>query len=407
MRRRIFLALAPLLLALAVAPQGCTTQPPGATIARFDEARLREIDVTITNAIADRRTPGAVLWIERDGSNYHRAYGLRALDPVEEPMTGETVFDAASLTKVVATTPSVMILLERGELDLDKPVHHYIDEFRRDGKDAITVRHLMTHVSGLRSGLSQRPDGQASAIQIACQEKLVHPVGTKFLYSDINFILLGEIVHRVSHIPLEKFAQDNVFAPLKMHDTRYVPPQSLRPRIAPTERAGTGHLRGVVHDPTARNMGGVAGHAGLFTTAADLARFARMMLNQGELDGARILRPETVRFMTSVQTAPTVEGRRGLGWDIDTAYSGPRGNVFPIGSYGHTGFTGTSLWIDPFSKTFVILLCNSVHIPGRGDIRALRRNVGTLAAQAVTGFDFTRVSGALAPRATNNVGTAR
>lgn len=153
-------------------------------------------------------------------------------------------------------------------------------------------------------------------------------------------------------------------------------------------------LRGVVHDPTARRMERVAGHAGVFTTASDVARFARMMLNQGELDGVRVLKPETVRLMTSVQSPPTVAGRRGLGWDIDTPYSGPRGNLFPLGSYGHTGFTGTSIWIDPYSKTFVILLTNSVH-PTRGDVRALRRSVGTLAAQAVRGFDFNNVRGAL------------
>ncbi len=405
MRRHFFQILAPLLLAMLLAPQGCQTAPLPA--ARFDARKLHALDEAIETAIADRRAPGAVLWLEREGAVYHKAYGNRALEPVEEAMSEDTIFDSASLTKVLATTPCLMMLIERGAVELDQPVHHYIEEFRRDGKDAMTIRHLMTHTSGLRSGLSQRPDGAASAIQIACQEKLQHPVGTKFLYSDINYILLGEVVHRVSHVPLEQFAQDRVFAPLRMNDTGYAPFQRVRGRVAPTEGAGTNFLRGVVHDPTARRMAGVAGHAGVFTTAADLARFARMMLNQGELDGARILRPETVRLMTSVQSPPLVEGRRGLGWDIDTGFSGPRGSVFPIGSYGHTGFTGTSLWIDPFSKTFVILLANSVHPAGRGDMRALRRNVGTLAAQSVVGFDFQSVSGVTAPRVTNQVSTPR
>ncbi len=399
MRRITFLAIAPLCLVLLY---GCKTPP--LVESQFYPQKLHEIDDTIGHAIADHRCPGAVLWLEHNGIAYHKAYGQRALEPVEEPMTEDTIFDAASLTKVLATTPSIMLLIERGQIDLDAPVCKYIEEFRRDGKDAITIRHLMTHTSGLRSGLSPSPAGTLAAIQMACQEKLVNPIGAKFLYSDINYILLGEIVHRVSGRPLEMFATEEIFAPLKMRDTRYLPMPEDRARIAPTEREGTNVLRGVVHDPTARKMDRIAGHAGVFTTASDLARFARMMLNQGELDGVRVLKPETVRLMTSVQSPPTVVARRGLGWDIDTAYSGPRGNLFPIGSYGHTGFTGTAIWIDPFSKTFVILLTNSVH-PTRGDVRGLRRAVGTLAAEAVRGFDFKNVSGALP--GTNQLSIAR
>jgi CubicO group peptidase (beta-lactamase class C family) len=216
---------------------------------------------------------------------------------------------------------------------------------------------------------------------MACKETVTNTPGTHFLYSDINFILLGEIVQRVSGRPLEQFVTEEIYRPLKMKDTRYLPWSRDRARIAPTELDGTNWLRGTVHDPTARRMGGVAGHAGVFTTAADLSRFVRMMLNYGELDGARIFRPETVAAMTRIQSPAMVEAKRGFGWDIDTGYS-RRGTVFSVGSYGHTGFTGTALWIDPFSRTFWILLTNRVHPDGKGNIIALQKALSSLAAEA-------------------------
>jgi CubicO group peptidase (beta-lactamase class C family) len=369
--------------------QGCKTSPgygavrhqPSSSFA-FRTDKLAEIDLLIDNGIAEHRMPGAVLWIEHDGVIHRKAYGQRALEPVAEPMTEDTIFDAASLTKVVATTPAIMLLMERGQLEVDAPVQKYIEEFRRDGKDGITVRHLLTHTSGLRSGLSPRPDGARSAIAMACKETVTNAPGSHFLYSDINFILLGEIVQRVSGRPLEQFAADEIYRPLKMKDTRYLPWRVDRPRIAPTERDGTNWLRGVVHDPTARRMEGVAGHAGLFTTAADLSRFARMMLNYGELDGVRILHPATVAAMTAIQSPALLEAKRGFGWDIDTGYS-RRGAAFSLGSYGHTGFTGTALWIDPFSKTFWILLTNRVHPDGKSSIITLQKMFSTLVAEAV------------------------
>lgn len=297
-------------------------------------------------------------------------------------MTEDTIFDAASLTKVMATTPAIMRLAERGALDLEAPVQKYIPEFRRDGKDGITLRHLLTHTSGLRSGLGRKVDGQRSAIAYACQEKVTNAPGTSFTYSDINFILLGEVVERVSGEPLDEFVTEEIYRPLKMNDTRYRPWTRDTARIAPTQRDGTnGVLRGEVHDPTARGMGGVAGHAGVFTTTADLARYARMLLNGGELDGVRLFRPQTVSAMTSVQSPATVKAKRGFGWDIDTGYS-RRGEIFLPGSYGHTGFTGTALWIDPYSKTFWILLSNRVHPDGTGNILALQKTFSTLAAEA-------------------------
>jgi CubicO group peptidase (beta-lactamase class C family) len=248
----------------------------------------------------------------------------------------------------------------------------------------------MTHTSGLPEDIETKTDwhGQAEAIKKACAEKLRTPPGTGFKYSDINFILLGEIVQRVTHTPLEVFVEREIYKPLKMTSTGYLPSKKKLPRVAPTEVVDGKPWRGIVHDPTARHMGGVAGHAGLFITAADLARYARMLLNLGELDGVRIFKPETVKLMSSVQSPPEISSRRGLGWDIDSSFSGPRGEIFPLGSYGHTGWTGGSLWIDPFSKTFVIFLSNRNHPTEAGSVVALRRKLGTLAAEALTDINF-------------------
>ena len=377
----------------------CRTAPPAPrSAAPFYPPKLAEMDAAINQAIADKRCPGGVLWVEHRGVTYSKAYGHRALVPAEEPMTEDTIFDAASLTKVVAGTPAMMLLVERGQVKLDEPGKTYIPEFQGEGKDAITVRQLMTHVSGLRGDIETKTDwqGQQAAIQKACAEKLQGPPGTAFRYSDINFFLVGEIVQRVSHQPLEVFVAREVYGPLKMVDTGYLPPQAKLGRIAPTEVVNGKPFRGVVHDPTTRHMGGVAGHAGLFTTAADLARYARMLLNLGTLDGVRIFKPETVELMTSVQTPAALTLRRGLGWDIDSGYSGPRGKLFAVGSYGHTGWTGTSIWIDPFSQSFVIFLSNRNHPDESGNVGALRAKLGTLAAEAITDYNFASVPGALA-----------
>ena len=346
---------------------------------------LAQMDAAVQNAIGERLCPGGTLWVEHAGASYHRAYGSRALSPVVEPMTEDTIFDAASLTKVIATAPAVMLLVERGQVKLDAPAQTYLPEFTGGGKEAVTVRQLLTHTSGLRSGLDSRAvwDGSAAAIRLICDERLQERPGAAFHYSDLNFILLGELVQRRAGKSLVDFVTREIFSPLKMRDTGYLPPASKLARIAPTEVVDGRLLRGVVHDPTARRMGGVAGNAGVFTTAADLARFARMMLNLGELDGVRLFRPETVRLMTSVQTPPSIEARRGLGWDIDSEYSAPRGDLFSDESYGHTGWTGTSIWIDPPTKTFVIFLSNRDHPDGRGDVTELRHRLGTLAAEAV------------------------
>lgn len=366
------------------------------------------VDEQMEQAVRDGLIPGAVVLIGHDGRVvYQKAYGSRALIPHREPMTLDTIFDIASLTKVVATTPSLMRLFEQGKIRLNDPVTKYLPEFQ-GGHSDITIRNLMTHFSGLRPDLDLKPawTGYETGIERALMDKPEGPPGVHFVYSDINFILLAEIVHRLSGQMLNEYARENIFEPLGMRETMFLPPASLRPRIAPTEiDPATGEpLRGQVHDDTARYMGGVAGHAGVFTTAADLAKFAQMMLNDGESNGVRLFSAATVRKFTSPQSPPDQPILRGLGWDIDSPYSSARGELFPIGSYGHTGFTGTSLWIDPFSHTYVIILTNAVH-PHRGhSLVSLRSRVATIVAASfgittpkveLTGYNETIVGAGL------------
>lgn len=339
--------------------------------------------------LRDGLFPGAVLVVGHAGKIVHRqAYGSRALVPASEPMTVDTIFDIASLTKVVATTPALMLLFEQGKLRIDDPVTAYLPEFR-GGRSEITVRDLMTHFSGLRPDLDLEPpwSGYDAGIRRALLEKSAWPPATRFVYSDINFELLGEIVRRLSGKTLDEYARQAIFQPLQMTETGFHPATALLARIAPTEidPVTKAPLRGVVHDPTARYMGGVAGHAGVFSTASDMAKYAQMWLDSG----GRLFSPLTVKKFTSPSSPPDQPVLRGLGWDIDSGYSAPRGELFPIGSYGHTGFTGTSLWIDPGSKTYIILLTNSVHPSGGKNLNSLRSKLATVVAAAfgVTGND--------------------
>jgi uncharacterized protein YbbC (DUF1343 family)/CubicO group peptidase (beta-lactamase class C family) len=369
----------------AVALTATTFSPLTACAQTF--AGSEALDTTVNLAIEQGKLPGAVLIVGNRGHIvYFKAYGKRALIPEPEAMTKDTIFDIASLTKVVATTPSLMKLFEQGKFRLNDKITDYIPEFQ-GGKSDITIRNLFTHFSGLAPDVPlETPwSGYATGIHLATTTKPQGPPGVRFVYSDINFILLGELVHRLSGQMLSDYARQNIFLPLGMKDTMFQPPAALLPRIAPTERSSPNGppFRGVVHDPTARNMGGVAGHAGVFSTASDLARFAQMMLNGGELDGVRLFSPLTIQKFTEPQSPPDQPILRGLGWDIDSPLSGNRGELFPIGSYGHTGFTGTSIWIDPSSQTYVILLANSVHPTLRPALTPLRGKVATIAAAAV------------------------
>ena len=356
----------------------------------------QRIDAVVEQSIAAGEVPGAVLWVGRgEKLLYRKAYGLRAKVPTRQPMMLDTVFDLASLTKVVATATSVMILVEEGRLQLTDRVATYLPEFAQAGKENITIQQLLTHTSGLPPSLDLEADwlGYDEALNRAYAETPQTGAGERFVYSDIGYIVLGELVSKISGRPLQQFAAERIFEPLQMRDTGYRPERDA-PRIAPTQRCtaygwpctGTDQfmLRGIVHDPTARRMGGIAGHAGVFSTAADLARYARMILRLGELDGRRVLSPLGVARMTSRATPATFPVQRGLGWDIDSQYSVNRGDLFPIGSFGHTGFTGTSIWIDPVSQTYVILLTNRVHPDGRGDAARLRSKIATMVAASLT-----------------------
>jgi uncharacterized protein YbbC (DUF1343 family) len=343
-------------------------------------AMAAALDAAMQTAIRDGMIPGGVLIVGHDGRVVHRkAYGDRAVVPRREPMTVDTIFDIASLTKVVATTPAIMKLFEQGKIRMTDPVTAYLPEFQ-GGHSDITVRDLMTHFSGMPPDLELEPawSGYDEGIRRALIEKPTGPPGTRFVYSDINFVLLGEIVKRLSGKPLDEFAREQIFMPLGMRETTFRPPESWRARIAPTEVDAKTRIpiRGVVHDPTARFMGGVAGHAGVFSTADDLAKYAEALLS----GGGGVFSEQAIERFASPNSPPDQPVLRGLGWDIDSGYSAPRGELFPLGSYGHTGFTGTSLWLDPASHTYVILLTNSVHLaPGR-NINPIRAKVATIAA---------------------------
>jgi CubicO group peptidase (beta-lactamase class C family) len=391
---------------LAVLLAGCATppRPPALALAHglaqgLDPARFPQIDAAMNEAVAAHKLPGAVLHIEHDGAIYEQAYGRLSYEPDARAVNVHTLFDAASLSKVLSTAPSVLKLAEQGRIDLDARLITYFPECANGGKETITIRHLLTHSSGLPSGLPSKPawHGDAAAHELACKQVVTHPPGTFFRYSDINYVLLGQLVQKVSGMPLNEFARTRIYEPLKMLDTGYLPLQRLggAALIAPTQKGregpDTAHgdlapgqlLQGVVHDPTARRMDGVAGSAGVFTTAHDVARYARMLLQGGELDGVRVLSPESVRLMTTAQSPAGIDALRGLGMDINSPYAvRPRGTVFPIGSYGHTGFTGCILWIDPQSRAFYVLLSNRVYPDDKSNVLELYTRLGTLAAEA-------------------------
>jgi uncharacterized protein YbbC (DUF1343 family)/CubicO group peptidase (beta-lactamase class C family) len=365
-------------LSLGAGPLEAMTQKPVASL-----ARLNVVDAIIQQAIQERQIPGAVVLIGHDGQVvYRKAFGNRALEPRREAMTVDTIFDLASLTKVIATTTSMMQLVERGKIRVGDTVAKYLPEFAQNGKEDITVRQLLTHYAGLAPDLDlQTPwQGKETAYKMAFAEKPETSPGAGLVYSDIGFIVVGALVEKVSGESLNHYVESHVFAPLKMAHTRYLPPKAWRAKIAPTQFDDHNHmLRGEVHDPTALRMGGVAGHAGLFSTADDLAKFAQALLN----GGGGILSPVTVEKMTTPEQPPTATGVRGFGWDIDSPFSSNRGNLLPVGSYGHTGFTGTSIWIDPTTRSYIILLTNAVHPRGEGNAIGLRTKVATAVAAAL------------------------
>lgn len=373
----------------------------GALSAAMKPDKLQAIDREIEAAISRADIPGAVLRIESKGGVYEKAFGKRLVSPGSEAMTVDTIFDLASLTKVMATTPSILKLVEDGRLSLDDPVAKWIPEFLAGGvrpeaaeprpvakeREGITIRHLLTHQSGLPPGIFLSEGdfwGYDEGVRRAATVGLLEKPGTRFRYSDVNFILLGEIVRRVSGERIELFAAKQFFAPLGMTETGYRPAVESLARIAPTTViADYGLLRGQVHDPTARRMEGIAGHAGLFGTVRDVAIYTRFFLTGKGPDGQTLLHPDTITKATTNQLPAGLGVARGLGWDISSTFGTQRGEKFPLAGFGHTGWTGTSIWVDPGSETFVILLTNRNHPSEAGKVKPLRTRVGTLAAEAV------------------------
>lgn len=359
-----------------------------ASAQQVQQPDFNAIDRIMNQAVAEHRLPGAVVVVGHDGKIvFERAYGERSLEPTRAPMQKDTIFDMASMTKVMATTTAAMELYQRGRFRLNDPVAKYLPAFAQNGKEHITIRQIMTHYSGLPPDLDLKHPwfGKQTAYDMAMAVKPDHPPGTNFRYSDINFIVMGALVEKLSGMSLDQYAAKYVFGPMQMTHTRFLPPASWRVNIAPTQYDENHHmLLGVVHDPTARRMGGVAGHAGLFSTAADVSKFAQALLDRlsGRPSDFPVNRLTTEK-MTTPQQPATGTSLRGLGWDIESPFSGNRGEVFPVGGFGHTGFTGTDLWMDPWSDSYVILLSNRVHPNGGVSTIDVEGQVANAAAEAL------------------------
>jgi CubicO group peptidase (beta-lactamase class C family) len=400
MRKTVIPAVLTLLVLSAAGPSpGAGLPPAKPESVGMSSAQLALLDTLIEEAVARKDFPGAVVLVARKGQVvYRKAFGLSQTVPEPRPLTADMIFDQASITKPVATATSVMILVERGRLRLWDKVKTYVPSFSTwygekgiAGEDA-RLFHLLTHTSGLPPYTDAKeaalklgdPCSTADLAGLIAAIPKERPVGTAFVYSCLNYITLAHIVQVVSGRSLAEFAEENVFKPLGMTRTFYRPPAELLEACVPTEVVDGKPLRGVVHDPLARLQGGVSGNAGLFSTADDLAVFAQMLLGKGALRGARVLAPLTVERMTEIFPMYGQFGR-GLGWDLETDYSTNGGDLFGSRSYGHTGYTGTSIWIDPGTGTSVVFLTNRVHPDDRGDVIALRSKVANVVAAAIRG----------------------
>jgi uncharacterized protein YbbC (DUF1343 family)/CubicO group peptidase (beta-lactamase class C family) len=338
-----------------------------------------ELDRAARESVAAGDTPGAVILVGQGNRVlYRKALGSRAVTPAVEPMTTDTIFDIASLTKVVATTPAILALVDDHKLDLDAPLGRYLKEFQGPQLAWLTLRRVLTHTAGFADVPSNEAmaRGFPDAMRLLAAGVSAPSATAPFHYSDTGFIVLAELVRRVSGEPLDRFTRKRFYLPLGMRETAFNPPAAWRPRIAPTEFSQGKMLRGVVHDPRARQLHGVAGHAGLFSTVDDLGRYCRMLLGDGMEGGRRYLSSASVHVMFAPNGAG--EATRGLGWDMASGYSRTLGSFFPLGSVGHTGFTGTSIWMDPPTRTYAIVLTNRVHPAGKGSVVELRRRVSAI-----------------------------
>jgi uncharacterized protein YbbC (DUF1343 family) len=401
----------------------------GGTTKANAEPSLAPIDDAVQEAMASGNVPGAVVVVGRhDGVLFRRAYGFREVEPERVAMTVDTLFDLASVTKPIATATSIMVLVERGRVGLDDPLAKYVPECSKHEKGAITLRHLLLHVAGLPAGTPKDDyaHGREEAIRRICNVTPRAAPGAESIYTDLGFMLLEEVVRRVTSQELSTFANDAIFAPLGMKDTGFLPSEARKQRAAWTELVDGVWRVGVVHDPRAYLLGGVAGHAGLFSTGDDLAIYSRAILGGGEVDGKRILSAQSVAQMIATYDVPG--GVRSLGWTVDHSF---RGHGLSPRAIGHFGWTGTALWIDPDKDLFVVVLTSRLHPNGQGDAKPLVARINGLAATVVgptvgrseecpdaagnvrTGLDvlreerFARLRGARIGLITNATGRAR
>ncbi len=347
----------------------------------MDNARTATIEFLMENAIAHGLITGSVIVVgNRDGILYTASRGRLTPAADAPPLSERTMFDIASLTKVFATTPAIMKLLDEGRITLTDPLTRWFPEFDGTGREDVTILNLLTHTSGFYDVSFGTDEPLKTAIRKIAMQKGGRVPGNRFHYADINFILLGELVRRVSGTTLDHFCQEHFYGPLGMNDTMFLPPRERVPIIAPTYGSRNEAVFGVVQDENARLLGGVAGHAGLFSTGADLGRFALMMLNNGMLDGRFIFPERIVTQMTAPYFYSDGHVVRGLGWDILSPYSAPKGSFFSEMSFGHTGYSGSSVWIDPQRNLFVILLTTRLDYRDIRLFNRLRSDISTLAA---------------------------
>ncbi len=358
---------------------------------RYDEKRFYSLDSIINKSITDSAFPGAVILVQKDGKIiYDKAYGYYTYDTASGKVSVNTLYDLASLTKVIATTTATMICYDRGLFNLDDKVSNYLPQFGVKGKENVTIRNLLVHDSGLRPDIPSYKafdsvkKKEQGVMEEIFNDTLIYPTGTEMVYSDLNFILMGKIIEKVTGMILDKFCNANIFEPLGMKNTMFNPPKSLINRIAPTENDDYWRhrqIRGTVHDETSQLLNGVAGHAGLFSTTGDIAKLLQMLLQKGVYKGKRYIEASTVEMFVKQQSDLS---SRALGWDIKSPEHSSSGDFFSSNSYGHTGFTGTSVWTDPVRNLFVVFLTNRVH-PTRNNskIREVRPKVHNAVIKAI------------------------
>jgi CubicO group peptidase (beta-lactamase class C family) len=357
----------------------CGVVQAQSTAVDLDHSITEQIESTVREGISDGEMPGAVVVIaDSNRVLYQQVFGDRQIEPTREAMTIDTLFDLASLTKPIATATSVMRLVGQGKVDVDQPVSKYLPEFASHGKEAITVSDLLLHVGGLipDNSLRDYQDGPAVAWDRICALKPIAARGEKFAYTDVGFIVLGKLVERVGGKSLDRFAADEIFTPLGMESTRFNPNDNAKRHAAPTEQRDDQWIKGEVHDPRSYLLDGVAGHAGLFSTAGDLVRYGQMMLGSGKTSSVTILKPKVFSLMTKPRTVP--RGSRTFGWDHRSPYSSNRGEGLSGAAFGHGGFTGTVMWIDPDKERVFIFLSNRLHPDGKGSVNKLAGKIATL-----------------------------